>query len=450
MRRSLLLCLAAVAAMPAGAQPRTASSGAPVAQAVNPQAVVAEVRRVIAARYVLPERRPALDAVLAEGLRSGRYSVSDPAALAERINADLERVGKDRHLNFRYDPQQAAVMSAARNEAAPDTSGYERQVRARNHGVAELKVLPGNIRYMDYRGFDWIGPESRAALNTALQFLSGGEAVIIDLRRNGGGSPQAVQHLVSHFMEADKPLVTFHMNGEASPNSLATLRELQVPRMVGKPLYVLTSGASASAAEEFTGHVGGYRLGELVGETTAGAGFRNEIVPVAGGFILSVSVGRAVLASTGKDWEAVGHAPTMPVPVAAALDTAQAHALRRLAAAAAPADKARLEAIADALAARTERRAAGLPLAAYAGGYGERRIAVEGDRLFYQRGERPRQALIALGGHRFAMENDPETVVEFAPAGTRVAAMTVGAAGGPAQGRYDRTADATAGAAAPR
>jgi hypothetical protein len=272
-----------------------------------------------------------------------------------------------------------------------------------------------------------------------MNVLAGGDAIIIDFRRNGGGSPEAVQYITSHFMEAGKPLMTFHMNGRASPDTTATLAELKAPRMLGKPLYVLTSNGSASAAEEFAGHVGGYKLGELVGETTAGAGFRNDLVPVAGGFVLSVSVGRAVLAATGKDWEAVGHAPTIKVPVAAALDAAQAHALRRLAGSAAPADKARLEAIAEALAARTERRAAGMPLAAYAGSYGERRIVAEGDRLFYQRGERPRMALVALGGHRFAMENDPETVVEFAPTGTQVAAMSVGAAGGPAQGRYERT-----------
>jgi hypothetical protein len=208
--------------------------------------------------------------------------------LAERINADLERVGRDKHLNFRYDPQAAAVAASAQNQGAPDPSSFQRQVRGRNHGVAELKVLPGNIRYMDYRGFEWIGDDSRAALNTAMQFLSGGDAVIIDLRRNGGGSPMAVQHIVSHFMEADRPLVTFHMNGEPTPNSLSSLRELQVARMVGKPLYVLTSGGTASAAEEFTGHVGGYRLGELVGEKTAGAGFRNQVVPIEGGFMLSV------------------------------------------------------------------------------------------------------------------------------------------------------------------
>ncbi|HEY0114718.1 MAG TPA: S41 family peptidase, partial [Allosphingosinicella sp.] len=270
-------------------------------------------------------------------------------------------------------------------------------------------------------------------------FLKEGDAVIIDLRRNGGGSPQAVQHMISHFMEAERPLVTFYMNGEPSPDRLSTLRDLPVGRFVGKPLYVLVSGSTASAAEEFAGHVAGYRLGELVGENTAGAGFRNEVLPINGGFLFSVSVGRAVLASTGKDWEAVGHAPTIAVPVGNALDAAHAHALRRIAAAAPAGDRARFEALADSLAARSERRAAALPFAAYAGAYGERTISVEGDRLFYQRATRPREPLIALGGNRFMFESDPTTVVEFMPSGTRVTAITVGTAGGPVQGRYERT-----------
>jgi hypothetical protein len=264
------------------------------------------------------------------------------------INADLERVGKDKHLSFDYNPEQASMFASRRNAAGPDNEAYEAMVRTRNHGIMELKVLPGNVRYMDYRGFDWIGPDTAAALDNAMSFLAGGDAVIIDIRRNGGGSPAAVQYITSHFMEAGKPLMTFHMNGKASPDTTATLAEIKAPRMIGKPLYVLTSGGSASAAEEFAGHVGGYKFGELVGENTAGAGFRNELVPVAGEYMLSVSVGRAVLAATGKDWEAVGHAPTMAAPVPAALDVAQAHALRRLAGTASGRDKVRLESLADA------------------------------------------------------------------------------------------------------
>lgn len=408
------------------------------AERADGRAVVAEVRRIIGERYVLPERRPALDAILARGLASGRYDARDPAALAERINADLETAGHDRHLNFNFNPRQAEILAAGRQEQ-PDNSGYERQVRAANHGVSELRVLPGNVRYLAYDGFMWIGPESAAALDTAMRFLAGGEAVIIDLRRNGGGSPEAVQYLVSHFLPADRPLVTFYMNGQAEAEALSTLAEVPAGRMVGKPLYVLTSNGTASAAEEFTGHVGGYRIGELVGETTAGAGFRNELVPIAGQFVLSVSVGRAVLASTGRDWEATGLAPTVQAPIAGALDVAHGLALRRLAAQAEGPQRARLEATAEGVAARGERRSPALPLAAYAGTYGERSILVQDGRLWARRGQRAPVALIPLGGNAFAYDSDPAIRLEFQVAGERATAFAVGGPGAPPQGPFART-----------
>jgi hypothetical protein len=425
--------------MPAAAQqPAPASPAA--AAALDSRAVVAEVRRIIAERYVLPERRPALDAILAQGLASGRYDVRDPAVLAERVNADLDTAGHDRHLNFSLNPRQAEILAAGRREQ-PDNSGYERQVRNANHGVSELRVLPGNVRYMAYDGFMWLGPESAAALDNAMRFLAGGEAVIVDLRRNGGGSPEAVQYLISHFLPADRPLVTFYMNGRPEADRLSTLAELPAGRMVGKPLYVLISGGTGSAAEEFTGHVGGYRIGELVGANTSGAGFRNDVLPVGGQFVLSVSVGRAVLASTGRDWEAVGHAPTIPAEVGAALDAAYAHALRRLAGTAAdPRDRARLTAIAEGVAARGERHQAALPLAAYAGDYGERAILAEDGRLYYRRAPtRARIALIALGGNRFALDSDPGLRLDFQIEGDRATGFAMAGPGGPPQGPFART-----------
>jgi len=443
MLAAALLAGTASAAAPALAQ---APQAAPAAAATNlppanPQAVVAQVRRIIADRYVLPERRPALDAVLAEGLSSGRYAVTDSATLAQRINEDLARVGQDGHLNFRFDPRQAQMLAAAGGGAGgpSDPSAMERQVRANNHGVRELRVLPGNIRYMDYRGFEWIGPESAAALENAMRFLSGGDAIVIDLRYNGGGDPAAVQYLVSHFMEPGRPLMTFHMNGQPSPDRTATLAELPAGRFVGKPLYVLTSPMSASAAEEFAGHVAGYRLGELVGGNTAGAGFRNDMVPIEGGYLLSVSVGRAVLAATGRDWEGVGIAPTIQAQVPQALDAAQAHALRRLATTAPEAERPRLAALADALTARFEPRTAALPLSAYAGRFGERVVTLDGNRLTYRFADRPVINLLPLGGNRFALDSDPAVQVNFAAAGDRVSGFEMTTAGYPEVRRYERT-----------
>ena len=434
---ALLLSPAVVSARPAALIP----AGAPSA-AVDAAAVVAEVRRVITERYVLPERRAALDAVLAEGLSSGRYDGTDATALAERINEDLERVGRDRHLNFRLDPRQAAILSANSSET-PDSSGFERMVRTANHGVTELKVLPGNVRVMTYDGFHWMGDESATALEGAMRFLSGGDAVIIDLRRNGGGDPAAVQYIISHFLPAETPLVTFYMYGRTDGDTRMTLAEVPAGRMEGRPLYVLTSGGTGSAAEEFTGHVLGYHLGQTVGETTSGAGFRNELVPVEGQFVLSVSVGRAVLASTGKDWEATGHAATLPVPVAQALDVAYGRALSDLATAAmTPEDRARLQATAEGVSARGEARAAAHPLQAYAGVYGERTVRVEGDHLTFQRVGRPLLRLITLGGDRFALDVSPGEHLTFDVTGGTATTIQVSTDGAPVRARYERTGPA--------
>lgn len=422
---------------PPGGPAPAAGAPAPL-PAFDARAVVAEVRRIIAERYVLPERRPTIDAALAASLAAGRYNTTDPGELAQRINADLDTSGHDRHLNFRFDPQQAAVMAAGR-APQPDNSAFERQVRAANFGVTSLRVLPGNVRYMEYDGFMWTGPESAAALENAMRFLSGGDAVIIDLRRNGGGSPEAVQYVISHFLPAGRPLMSFYMNGNTTADTTASLAEVPAGRMIGKPLYVLISGGTASAAEEFSGHVAGYHLGELIGENTAGAGFRNEVLPVQGRFVLSVSVGRAVLAATGRDWEAVGHAPTVPAPIAGALDAGHALALRRLAANAAGPERARLEAMADGVAARAERRAAALPLDAYAGAYGERVVSVGDGKLWMRRGARAALALIPLGGNLFTLDVDPSARLTFEVSGNAATALAMGPAGQPPQGRFART-----------
>lgn len=422
MRMSRWVLIAGLAMLPAAAQAQPQADSARPAPA-DGRTVVAEMRRLLAANYVLPEVRPRLDSILAKGLAEGRYDVTDPNMLLDRVNADLTAVAHDKHLSLEYNPRQAAELAAelaAQPAGQAEDSGPSpeqiRQAQRRNHGFTEMKVLPGNVRYVNMQGFVWAGPKSAEAYDNVMRFLKDGDAVIIDLRQNGGGSPESVQYLVSHFMEPNRPLMTFHMAGNQTDRT-STLANLPAGRMVGKPLYVLTSGRSASAAEEFTGHVAGYRLGELIGATTAGAGFRNQFFPLPGGYLISISVGRAVLASTGKDWEGVGIAPTVAVDPEKALNVAQIHAMRRLASAAPPREKANYEATAALLAAQVDPVATALPLSAYAGNFGERKVTIENGRLAFQRQGGPKLVMIPIGPNLFAMENDAMTRVEYKVAG---------------------------------
>jgi hypothetical protein len=161
----------------------------------------------------------------------------------------------------------------------------------------------------------------------------------------------------------------------------------------------------------------------VIGENSAGAGFRNSFFPVAGGYVISVSVGRAVLASTGKDWEGVGIPPTIKVSEEKALEAAQVRALRRLATSATGEDKRILEARAAVLEAKTTPIATALPLARYAGTYGERSVSLDGATLAWQRGNGPKSPLVAVAANEFTFEEDPLTRVKFTVAGSAVTGL---------------------------
>ena len=141
------------------------------------------------------------------GWPTGRYNVSDPSVLAERINADLAAVAHDHHLGMHSDPKQAAELAARPHGAgaddAPPTAEEIRFADRLNHGILQLKVLPGNIRYLETIGFFWGGEKTEEAYDNAMRFLKGGDAIIIDMRQNGGGSPDAVRYMISHFLEAE-------------------------------------------------------------------------------------------------------------------------------------------------------------------------------------------------------------------------------------------------------
>ena len=417
----IALTLAPISTVP----PLAAAPVASVSQ-VNGREVAAEIRKLLDSNYVLPELRPKFDAVLDNGISAGRYDVSDPDELVKRLNADLHSVTPDKHLGLMYDPETSAKVAAAPPDAgaddAPPTADDIADAKRRNSGLIQMRILPGNIRYLETDGFVWAGDVTERAYDDAMRFLAGGDAVIIDMRKNGGGDPFAVRYLVSHFLPPNTPLMTFYM-GSKGVSTTAALPKTIAPRMVGKPLYVLTSGGTASAAEEFTGHIAGYKLGELIGENTAGAGFRNQFYPLPDGMVISISVGRAILASTGKSWEGVGFAPNTAVPVDQALDVAEAHALKRLASTAPPEKRRALEVQAAMLLAKMTPVKTALPAEAYVGDYGERTVQADGETLIVTRKGGATSKLVAIGPNQFAYENDPGATLTFDVSGSRATAL---------------------------
>lgn len=411
------------AASPAVSATAPSAAGTPAAGALSvadAREVVQRTIALISKQYVVPQARPAIVAALTAHEAAGRYDVDGAAELAARLGADLADASHDKHLWIDYNPAQAAAL--AHGEASKGAHDYAaRAGKLHNEGYETLRLLPGNVRYVELTGFRWNGAATTRAVANAMRFLAGGDAIIVDLRRNGGGSAEAVQALVSYFMPANpRVLMTFHEGGSGKSHSTRVLAKLPAPRLVGKPLYVLTSADTASAAEEFADHVRLFKLGTLVGTATAGAANNNTLFPAGHGFVLSVSTGRPEHPVDHGNWEGTGVKPHVAVAAASALDEAHLLALETLGARPG-ADHASYAWAIDGL--RGKMKPPSLDaatLAGYTGTFGVRTITLAHGTLTFQREHRAPTTLAPLAADLFAFGNTEDVRLRFRRTGGRV------------------------------
>ena len=293
---------------------------------------------------------------------------------------------------------------------------WMRDAVERNFGLGRAEVLPGNVGYLEITGFMG-APGAEDAMAAALRFLERTDAVILDVRRNGGGSGGMSHMLFSHFLPAEPvPTIRVKSRLEGMSRDQTSLAEVPGPRRPDVPLWVLTSRGTGSAAEEFSFVLKNLGRATLVGDRTAGAGHMVQMVSLPQNFVAGISITRVSDPRTGREFEAVGVVPDVAVEPERALAVAHAAALRRIIAGATePARRRSLERLAEWVEARDRPRPVdAVRLAAYAGSYEDsRRVTLVDGRLEYRRGERMPASLVVLDGGRFSI--DGGAIIEFGP-----------------------------------
>jgi retinol-binding protein 3 len=189
------------------------------------------------------------------------------------------------------------------------------------------------VGYLEIRSFNFDAAAVDSVLAAAMNFLANTDALIIDVRRNGGGEPAMVAAVCSYLLPADVLINKFYWRPQNRWDEFRTGKVSGRHYGTKRPVYVLTSDQTFSGAEEFAYDVVSQRRGEVVGDTTGGGAHPGGMRRVTEHFGVWVPSGRAVNPVTGTNWEGIGVRPDVPVDAADALRAAHLRALDRLLAA---------------------------------------------------------------------------------------------------------------------
>jgi hypothetical protein len=405
----------------------------PAAATAAPRDVVEQVATLIENNYFDLTRAATIANDLRTGARSGQFdSLRDPRDLATAVTTRLQP--RDHHFRLTWSPAVQPTSSRPDSTDPGPAQSLETLERRNAYGFRRVEMLPGALGYIDLRtfaDFSFAQPDepARQAADAALALVSSADAVIIDLRNNGGGSPNMVGYLVSAFTPPDANIYNTFQHRDAAGTERPK-QSYSKPRL-DVPLYILISGRTASAAESTAYTLQAAKRAVIVGEVSGGAANPGGEFPVGDGFNVFISTSTAINPITGTNWEGVGVKPDVPVNPDKALERAEILALQQVLAREASNVETRW--ILEALQAEAAPEP-GAPLSDYVGSYtGGASIVAKNAALGLRRDRRPLWSLVRIHGDVFAVRDEPFRRVQFERNSSgRITRFQLVRAGGPA------------------
>lgn len=285
--------------------------------------VIEQAATLLQERYVHPQRGRDLAAALRRDGRQGRWpDHMEPADFAKAVTHRMRELSGDGHLALDYSEAALAdedVQAGGDFTAAEMERWYGPRV---NHGFESVERLDSGIGYLDLRVF---APTQMAAdmAAGAMTLLAQSPALIIDLRHNGGGFEDMVALLAGYLLDGPQSLSGTYHRPTDRLTPLNSPSEVSGRRFGGdRPLYILTSAKTFSAAEHFAYDLQALERAVIVGEPSGGGAHPFEYRRVSNHFVLGLPESRSVNPVTGTDWEGRGVQPDVSVPAERALEVA--------------------------------------------------------------------------------------------------------------------------------
>ncbi len=280
--------------------------------------------------YVEPDLALKVSEHLKQRLEADHFEdVLDTAGFAKSLTKEVQSISKDQHLLIRPVTQTQGARSSSTEDFLARHRGQIARDRENAGGLKEVRILDGNVGYLDIRSFAQLHV-GRDYSDSYMKLVSGSDAIIIDLRENGGGYPEMVQYLCSYFFDERVHLNSLYWREGDRTQEFWSLEEVAGKKMPDVPLFILTSENTFSAAEEFSYNMQSQKRATLIGQTTRGGANPGRIMRLNDKLEAIIPVGKAVNPITNTNWEGVGVVPDIETSLEDSFE--KAHEMAKVAA----------------------------------------------------------------------------------------------------------------------
>jgi hypothetical protein len=258
-----------------------------------------------------------IDALLAHEQAGDYDAVTDGQAFANLVARHLIDASHDVHFTVEYTRN---VFPDFSKPPPPEARArYKAAMEQGNCTFEKVEVRPNNVGYIKLNSFpDVAACQSKA--ESTMNALNHVDALIFDLRDNRGGNGNMAVFLAGYLF--DHPEYMFNARDPITEQTW-TRSPVAGSLLVDKPVYILTSSRTYSAAEQFSYDLKMLKRATLVGETTGGASHEGVLHNLDDHFAIGIPEHRPINPYSDKDWAVTGVEPDVKVGAADALATGE-------------------------------------------------------------------------------------------------------------------------------
>jgi tetratricopeptide (TPR) repeat protein len=282
--------------------------------------IVETITQLLEDNYVYPDLGEQYGEEFIAMFESGEFdTITDAKEFGESVTTALRKIMNDKHIRFRL--IEASDLGENKEGSLHHPVRLSRLGQTEHLGFLRLDWIEDEVGYLDFRRFN-SPTEAKEMLLCAIKFLSSANAIIIDLRKNQGGSGDMVPLLSSYFLEHPTQLSGTYYRQDDITLEIWTLEKVEGERLLDVPLFLVIGKNTFSAAESFAYDMKVRKRATLVGDSTKGGAHSVDLFKIGDQFEIYISTARAVNPVTDSNWERIGVIPDVLVPGESALDTA--------------------------------------------------------------------------------------------------------------------------------